>query len=137
MIAQSRCEDVYHVRGDEERDLHFFFVSREARGVWIVSARQFWDLSGARSSNRAWISRDMEGQTRKVVTATLLKTPVRTSVHAKRQRVDPTDLLDDDWMERPVPVSGPPVPICCAFRTCKKHKQVASNVVLARKVDTE
>ena len=79
----------------------------------------------------------MEGQTRKVVTATPVKTPVRTfSTSAKRQRLDPTDLLDDDWMERPVPVSGPPVPICCAIRTCKKHKQVASVVVLARKVDT-
>ena len=78
----------------------------------------------------------MEGQSRKVVTATPVKTPVRTS--AKRQRLDPTDLMEqDDWMERPVPVSGPPVPMCCAFRTCKKHKQVASNAVLARKVEIE
>ena len=99
-----------------------------------MSARQFWDLDSSILEPR--LDFFMEGQSRKVVTATPVKTPVRTfSTSAKRQRLDPTDLMDDDWMERPVPVSGPPVPICCAFRTCKKHKQAASVVVLARKVE--
>ena len=61
----------------------------------------------------------MDGR-RKVVVATLV-TPTKTE--AKRRRlVDPTDFLDG-WMEKEVPVCGPPVPLCCAIRTCKKHKQ--------------
>ena len=69
---------------------------------------------------------------RKVVATLVPRVPVRETVHAKRQRTDPPVLLDDDWLEGEVPVSGPPVPICCAFRTCKKHKQAT---VVASKVD--
>ena len=48
----------------------------------------------------------------------------------KRLRgVDPTNLLDEDWMEKEVLVCCPPVPLCCVIRsyhlpvtsTCKKH----------------
>ena len=50
--------------------------------------------------------------------------PLRATVVAKRQKVELPTLDEDEWMEAAVPVVGSPTRLCCAFRLCKKHKDV-------------
>ena len=46
---------------------------------------------------------------------------MRATVVAKRQKVEPPKIEDDEWMEGELTVVGPPTPLCCIFRLCKKH----------------
>ena len=50
--------------------------------------------------------------------------PLRATVMAKRKKVEPVRLTEDDWMEAEVSAIGPPTRLCCAFRLCKKHRDV-------------
>jgi hypothetical protein len=41
-------------------------------------------------------------------------------------------LDDDDWLDAPVLPVGPPRPLCCVIRTCKKHSCDSADREVAR-----